>query len=97
MEGAAEVSAVYGGVAGGFWVVEVFAAGAVEFYGGEVCGVVLACGEEGLACAEDAGAFAEFGFFEFVELGIQALVSNRKVRLGRNGHTIFWRPRVVTI
>jgi len=59
MEGSAEVGAVDYGMAGGFGVVEVFAAGAVEFYGGGVRDVGLTHGEEGLRFAHYAGAFAK--------------------------------------
>lgn len=67
-EGGTEVGAVDLGVAAGFGVVEIFAAGAVEFYGLDVGVVGHSRGEEGVGCAEDAGAFAEVAFFVFVEL-----------------------------
>lgn len=75
MEGSAEVGAIDDGVAGGFRIIEVFAACAVEFYGGGVGDVGLAHGEERLGVAEDAGAFAEVGFFELLELLLGLSVS----------------------
>lgn len=48
MKGGTEVSAVDDGVTRGLWVVEVFAAGAVELHGRGVCDVVLAHGEKRL-------------------------------------------------
>lgn len=67
-EGSAEVSAIDIGVAGGFGVVEIFAFRAVEFDGLDVWIVGHACGKEGGGAAEEAGAFAEIGFFVFFEL-----------------------------
>ena len=68
VEGRAEVGAVDGGVAGCLGVVDVLAFGAVHLYGFLVGEVGLAHGQEGVGVAEDAGAFAEIGFFVFVEL-----------------------------
>lgn len=68
MEGSAEVSAVDGGVARGFWIVDVFAFGAVEF-----CG--FGCGDVGETHWEErvratcyARAFAKVAFLVFLEL-----------------------------
>ena len=68
MEGGAEVSTVEAAVAGGFGVVEVLAFRAVEFYVRGVGDVVLACREEVLVFADDAGAFAEDALFMFLHL-----------------------------
>lgn len=68
VERGAKVGAVDGGVARGFRVVEVLAAGAVELDGLEVGDVGEAHGEEGVGVAVDARAFAEFGLFVLVEL-----------------------------
>ena len=69
-EGSAEIGAVDVGVAGGFGVVEVFAFGAVEFDGLDVGVVGHAGGEEWGGGAEDAGTFAEVGFFVFFQLAM---------------------------
>lgn len=69
LESGAEVGAVDVGVAGGFGVVDVFAFAAVEFHGLYAGHVGHAGGEEGLEVAVDAGAFAKFGFFVFLDLG----------------------------
>lgn len=53
---------------GRFRVVEVLAFGAVELDGGAGREVGEPGGEEGMCVAEDAGAFAEVGFFVFFEL-----------------------------
>jgi hypothetical protein len=74
VEGGAEVGAVDDGVARGLGVVDVFAAWAVEFDRGRVGDVGLAEGEEWLRVAEDPGAAAEVGFFEFLELISDELV-----------------------
>lgn len=68
VEGGAEVGAVDGGVAGGFGVVGVFAAGAVELDGFEVGHIGEAHGEEGVGVTHDARAFSEFGLLVLVEL-----------------------------
>lgn len=67
-EGSAEVGAINVGVAGRFRVVEIFAFRAVEFDGLDVWVVGHACGKEGGGAAEEAGTFAEIGFFVFFEL-----------------------------
>jgi hypothetical protein len=83
MEGGPEVSTVDRGVTGGFGVVQVLAARAVQFNGGGIGGVVLTGGEEGLACTEDARAFAEFALFKFVELLFYISVCCKE-RLGKS-------------
>jgi hypothetical protein len=55
-------------VAGGFGVVGVFAAGAVESYGFEVGDVAEAHWEERVGVAHDARAFPELGLLVLVEL-----------------------------
>ena len=68
LERGPEIGAVDGGVARGFGVVEVFAFGAVEFYGLHVGEVGHAGGEEGVRFAVDAGASAKVVFLVFFEL-----------------------------
>jgi hypothetical protein len=68
VEGGPEVGAVDYGVPRGLGVVEVFATRAVQFYRGGVGDVGLAHGQERLRVAHYAGAFAEVGFLEFLEL-----------------------------
>lgn len=68
MERGAEVGAIDDGVAGGFWIVEVLAARAVELDSADVGVVVLAHGEQILTFAGKARAFAEVALLEFVEL-----------------------------
>ena len=98
MEGGAKVGAVDAAVARGFGVVEVLAFGAVHLHAGFVRDVGLAHGEERVRVADDAWAFAEVGLFVFVELEAQSgrfwsvMDTVRRVR-----HTIFARPRVVTM
>jgi hypothetical protein len=101
VEGGAEVGAVDDGVARRLWVVEVFAAGAVELHGGGVCDVGLAHGEERLGLAHDAGALAEVGLFELLELGGVSLCTHPRRFCGRGKgpwtwHTILASPLVVT-
>lgn len=91
----AEVSTVDGAVSGGFGGVEVFAASAVEFDRLFVGHVEEADGEEGLLLAEDAGAAAKVGSLVFFELGWEDLDLDGS--RGRELHTIFARPRAVTI
>lgn len=85
VEGGAEVGAVDDGVARRLGVVEVFAAGAVELDGGRVGHVRLAHGEERLRFAHDAGALAEVGFFEFLELGVVMWLEYNKCTEGEMG------------
>lgn len=69
LEGGAEVGAVDVGVAGGLWVVEVFAFAAVEFHGLDVWEVGHAGWEKRVGTADHTGAFAKIAFFIFFELG----------------------------
>lgn len=112
-EGSPEVGAIDVGVAGGFGVVEVFAFGAVEFDGLDVWVVGHAGGQERGRGAEDAGTFAEVGFFVFFELAIdirQRLFSLHFLYLlldscgaegvlerVEEGRTIFAKPLVVVM
>lgn len=68
MERGPKVGAVDLGVAGGLWIVEVFAFYAVEFHGRVVGSVVLTHGKEGLLTAHYTRAFAKFRLLEFFEL-----------------------------
>lgn len=68
VEGGAEVGTVDGGVTRRLWVVEVLAAGAVEFDWFEVGDIGEAHGEEGMGVAVDARAFSKLGLFVLVEL-----------------------------
>lgn len=68
VEGGAEVGAVDGGMARGFGVVEVLAAGAVELDGLEVGDVGETHGEQGVRVTVDAGTFAKLGLLVLVEL-----------------------------
>lgn len=68
VKGGAEVGAVDGGVARGFGVVEVLAAGAVELDRLEIGNIGEAHGEQGVRVTVDAGTFAKLGLFVLVEL-----------------------------
>lgn len=68
VEGGAEVGAVDGGMARGFGVVEVLAAGAVELDGLEVGDVGETHREQGVRVTVDAGTFAKLGLLVLVEL-----------------------------
>lgn len=68
VEGSAKVGAVDGGVARGFGVVKVLAAGAVELDGLEVGDIGETHGEQGVRVAVDARAFAKFRLLVLVEL-----------------------------
>lgn len=68
LEGSAEVSAVDGGVAAGFRVVDVLAFAAVELDRLDVGQVGHAGWEERLGFADHAGTFAEVGLLVFLEL-----------------------------
>lgn len=81
MEGGAEVGTVDGGVPRGFRIVDVFALGAVHLDGLLVGDIGLAHREERMRVADDAGAFAEVGFFVFVKLKIRKITSRLTVAL----------------
>lgn len=74
VEGCAEVGTVDGRVPGGFGVVRVLAARAVEFDGLEVRDVGETHGEERVGVTHDSGAFPELGFLVLVELLREGLV-----------------------
>lgn len=75
VEGGAEVGAIDGGVARGFGVVEILAAGAVELDGLEVGDIGEAHGEQGVRVAVDARAFTKFRLLVLVELLQRRVVS----------------------
>ncbi len=72
VKGGAEVRAINTVMAGGFRVVDVLAAGTVEFDVRGVGDVVLAHGQKVLGFADDAGALAEDAAFELFHLSISS-------------------------